>query len=292
MSTHSTCHWRKKLYHFNSRFLLFSQEQQSESLQDLTTIDKEFLGLSAQLSKSLTNLTDNKQKETQDPSNKHRYEQISYTKQISSRLKGGSQSRSRDLKDVAGGGTFARENTYASSYVSHERSKKQNTEHRDQPYKDTHTDRFKELKKIYGSKKDKTVQERVKEKETLNKSELQILDQSGIIQIDLSTIRNEIPPVSDNVSLPPLSAKTERSYNRQRLPSRERSSKNRPEGSRYGQKTRVVPKKWRDDCDCLRCAILKRQYMEGDASYMLWGNYPCRRLVKSRNSEMYYYDSD
>ena len=237
------------------------------------------------MSKSLTNLTDNK-KETQDSSNKHRYERISYSKQITSRLNAGSKSRSRDLKDIAGGGTFARENTYASSYLSQEKNKKQYVEKREQPHKDAHTDKYKELKKIYASRKDKTVPEKIKE--VANKSELQVLEQSGIYQIDLSSIRNEIPPVSDSVNLPPLSAKTERGA-RQRLQSRERSSKRRPEGSR----TKVVTKKWRDDCDCLRCTIIKRQYMEGDASYMLWGNYPCRKIVKSRNSsEMCYYDSD
>ena len=252
------------------------------------------------MSKSLTNLAE--KKDSQESSNTHRYERFSYSKQITSRTNAGSKAKSRDLKDISGGGTFARENTLASSYISQDKDKKQYIEKRDQPHKDAHSEKFKELKKIYGSRKDKEKNEPEKQKEThykselkekshKNSNELQGLEQSGIYQIDLSSIRNEIPPVSDNVSLPPLSAKTERSY-RTRLP-REMSSKNRPEGSRYGQRNKAVSKKWRDDCDCLRCSIIKRQYMEGDASYSLWGKYPCRKLVKSRNSsEMCYYDSD
>ena len=247
------------------------------------------------MSKSLTNLAD--KKDTKEQDNRHRYERFSYSKQISSRRN--AKSRSRDLKDVGGGGTFARENTFASSYISQESHKKQYTEKREQPHKDIHTERFKTLKKIYGIKadkdkkeKDRTEPEKV-EKAAPNKSELQALEQSGIYQIDLSSIRNEIPPVADAVSLPPLSAKTERSYRGGRLHSRERTSVNIQEGSRYGQRTKVVTKKWRDDCDCLRCSIIKRQFMEGDAAYMLWGNYPCRKVLKSRNSsEMCYYDSD
>ena len=304
------------------------QEQQSESLQDLSTLDKDYLGLTASLSKSLTNLTDKRDNKGQD--NKHKYERFSYSKQISSRRN--AKSRSKDLKDTAGGGTLARENTFASSYISQDSHKKQYAEKRDQPHKDVHTERYKELRKIYGSKidkdkkekdktepkekdkteskeKDKTEskerdriepketarkeQEKVKEKAAPNKSELQSLEQSGIYQIDFSSIRNEIPPVADAASLPPLSAKTERSYRGGRQPSRERTSINLPEGSRFGPRTRVVTKKWRDDCDCLRCSIIKRQFMEGDAAYMMWGNYPCRKVLKSRNSsEMYYYDSD
>ena len=296
----------------SSLFICILQEQQSESLQDLSTLDKEYLGLTASLSKSLTNLTD--KKDTKDQDNKHKYERFSYSKQISSRRN--NKSRCKDLKDLAVGGTLARENTYASSYISQDSHKKQYAEKRDQPHKDVHTERYKELRKIYGIKADKYKKEKdrtepkekdrtepkekerkepekMKEKAAPNKSELQALEQSGIYQIDFSSIRNEIPPVADAASLPPLSAKTERSYRGARQPSQERTSINLQEGIKFGPRSRVVTKKWRDDCDCLRCSIIKRQFMEGDPAYMMWGNYPCRRVVKSRNSsEMCYYDSD
>lgn len=132
------------------------QEQQSESLQDLSTLDKEYLGLTASLSKSLTNLTDKKDTKGQD--NKHKYERFSYSKQISSRRN--TKSRSKDLKDLAVGGTFARENTFASSYISQDSHKKHNTEKREQPHKDSHTEKYKELRKIYGIKTDKDKKEK------------------------------------------------------------------------------------------------------------------------------------
>lgn len=144
------------------------QEQQSESLQDLTTLDltsldKDYLGISTQLSKSLTNLAE--KKDSQESSNTHRYERFSYSKQITSRTNTGTKAKSRDLKDIAGGGTFARENTLASSYISLDKDKK-----RDQPHKDAHTEKFKELKKIYSSRKDKEKDEPEKQKETHYKS--------------------------------------------------------------------------------------------------------------------------
>lgn len=149
------------------------REQQSESLQDLTTLDltsldKDYLGISTQLSKSLTNLAE--KKDSQESSNTHRYERFSYSKQITSRTNAGSKAKSRDLKDISGGGTFARENTLASSYISQDKDKKQYIEKRDQPHKDAHSEKFKELKKIYGSRKDKEKNEPEKQKETHYKS--------------------------------------------------------------------------------------------------------------------------
>lgn len=141
-----------------------NSEQQSESLQDLTKLDKEHLGLSAQLSKSLTNLADKKDT-LKDSDNRQRYEHFSYSKQISSRRN--AKPISRDLKDVAGGGNLARENTFASSYVSQDKNKKSYTERREQPHKDNPSDKYKDLKKIYGvkaNKKDKSKTEPEKEK--------------------------------------------------------------------------------------------------------------------------------
>ena len=37
-------------------------------------------------------------------------------------------------------------------------------------------------------------------------------------------------------------------------------------------------RKWKEDCDCLRCAMLRRRWQDGDDSYSLWGQYPCHRL--------------
>lgn len=113
-----------------------------------------------------------------------------------------------------------------------------------------------------------------------NKSELFTLEQSGIYQIDLSNVRNEIPPVPPE-PLPPVSAQTERSY---RARKQIRSSK---------LKKKTIDQKWRDDCDCLRCDIIRRQFAEGDfKSYQNWGNYPCMKLSKSRASSDMFYDSD
>jgi len=113
------------------------------------------------------------------------------------------------------------------------------------------------------------------------KSEFQSLEQSGIYQLDFSSVRNEIPPVSHGQQ-PPSSAHTERGY-------RTRNPRFYSGGLTRG---REIRQKWRDDCDCLRCDIMRRQYLEGDiTSYQNWGNYPCMRLAKSRASS-HYYDSD
>ncbi|ESO87538.1 hypothetical protein LOTGIDRAFT_235027 [Lottia gigantea] len=37
-----------------------------------------------------------------------------------------------------------------------------------------------------------------------------------------------------------------------------------------------VQPKWKDDCDCLRCKMIKRQFKDGDDSYKVWGQYPCQ----------------
>ncbi|XP_035825462.1 uncharacterized protein LOC106011644 [Aplysia californica] len=71
---------------------------------------------------------------------------------------------------------------------------------------------------------------------------------------------------------PPKSSST-LSHVRMRRYSKESSiSDTRSEGN-Y-----LVAKKWKDDCDCLRCQMLRRQYKEGDEQYKLWGQYPCHRV--------------
>ncbi|XP_050403118.1 uncharacterized protein LOC126819231 [Patella vulgata] len=37
-----------------------------------------------------------------------------------------------------------------------------------------------------------------------------------------------------------------------------------------------VKPKWKENCDCMRCKMLKRQFKDGDESYKLWGQYPCQ----------------
>jgi hypothetical protein len=39
-----------------------------------------------------------------------------------------------------------------------------------------------------------------------------------------------------------------------------------------------VARKWKEDCQCLRCQMLKREFKEGDSHYGLWGRYPCHRV--------------
>lgn len=116
---------------------------------------------------------------------------------------------------------------------------------------------------------------------TRKKSELHVLEQSGIYQIDLSNVRNEIPPVAHEPLPPVYSAPAERSYRRTQRP-------------RKNNKKLAVDQKWRDDCDCLRCGIIRRQYTEGDLkSYQNWGNYPCMNLTKClASTDRYCYDSD
>ncbi|KAL8595853.1 hypothetical protein ACOMHN_012271 [Nucella lapillus] len=42
-----------------------------------------------------------------------------------------------------------------------------------------------------------------------------------------------------------------------------------------------VSRKWKEDCQCLRCQMLKRQFREGDSHYTLWGRYPCHNVDPS-----------
>ena len=95
------------------------------------------------------------------------------------------------------------------------------------------------------------------------------------------TYRNALPrrPVKHRddknkltVEEPPKSNST-MSHVRMRRPSKADSiSDTRSEGN-Y-----MLRKKWKDDCECLRCQMLRRQYKDGDDAYSGWGQYPCHRM--------------
>ncbi|KAH3832574.1 hypothetical protein DPMN_105866 [Dreissena polymorpha] len=130
------------------------------------------------------------------------------------------------------------------------------------------------------------------------KSELLLLQKSSIYQIDLSSVRNEIPPVTYEPRPPESykseSARTDRNLSKRRFLELKNGDLAMRDSASGNIKGRVLKKKWRDDCDCLRCDIMRRQYMEGDMhSYKNWGSYPCMKLAKSRpGSESFYYESD
>ena len=42
-----------------------------------------------------------------------------------------------------------------------------------------------------------------------------------------------------------------------------------------------INRKWKENCRCLRCQMLKRQFQEGDSHYGLWGRYPCHYVDPS-----------
>lgn len=246
------------------------QDGQSEPYTSDFATARDLLDLSSLMSKTLENKEQvNKFKtpriveQTNTKENKgqgHRYESITYKKHLLKR-RGADKPRAKEKSIIA----------------QAEKHLKQTVE--------------KELLQTKGEKRDLNETNdsgfpEVGEKRR-GKNEFQSLEQSGIYQLDFSSVRNEIPPVTHGPH-PPTSANTERSYlaRKQAFPgARFHSGGKSRQGRELGQK-------WRDDCDCLRCDIMRRQYMEGDiSSYQNWGNYPCMKLSKSRASS-YYYDSD
>jgi hypothetical protein len=219
------------------------------------------------MSKSLQNLASEESNQKQEniktkADNSQKYESISYKKHLLKRHKTNDTSTSDTNKRSKGApAKFKLEKDSMKELVEKEFVfVKNNTR----------------MSPLISDKQEKT-QDSVKKN---TKSELFVLEQSGIYQIDLSNVRNEIPPVPHD-PLPPVSAQTERSY---RARKQIRSSK---------VKKKVIDQKWRDDCDCLRCDIIRRQFAEGDfKSYQNWGNYPCMKLSKSRASSDMFYDSD
>lgn len=245
-------------------YFLF-QDQHSESFTDLRA-QREYHDLAAALSKSLQSLVQDETGQTEQPKNTksnngHRYENITYKKHLLKRHKG---TEATD-KSKRSKGTYAKN--------KFEKEQFQKSKDREYVFVRNHTQNSPSLRA-----KNEKIDDAYKK---VQKSEFFILEKSGIYQIDLSSVRNEIPPVAHE-PLPPLSAQTERSYR----------SRKQQRSSKYGRK-KVIDKKWRDDCDCLRCDIIRRQFAEGDfESYKNWGNYPCMKLSKSRASSDMFYDSD
>ena len=77
------------------------------------------------------------------------------------------------------------------------------------------------------------------------------------------------------LDVPPKSSST-LSFGRHRRQSKEAGfSDTRSEGNYF------IARKWKENCDCLRCQMLRREYKEGDDHYSLWGQYPCHNLDHS-----------
>lgn len=120
------------------------------------------------------------------------------------------------------------------------------------------------------------------------KSEFPLLQQSGIYQLDLSNVRNEIPPVNYAPRPPRGEATSARTYKSRQYELKGSRQRDTASGNAMG---RLSKQKWRDDCDCLRCTMMRRQYNDGDVNaYKNWGNYPCIKLGKYRPESDY--DSD
>lgn len=211
------------------------------------------------------------QKEESKTKNSHRYESISYKKHLLKRHLGNNATnnskRSKETNAQNKGEKTQIKNALQKEFVYVKNHTKENSDH------------VKELPKITRTKEIEPDQIYPRG----NKSDFHILQQSGIYQLDLSEVRNEIPPVQHEPLPPVSSAQTERGYRSRKL---QRASRH--------IHAKTVEQKWRDDCDCLRCDIIRRQFAEGDmTSYRNWGNYPCMKLSKSRGSnDTFYYDSD
>lgn len=128
---------------------------------------------------------------------------------------------------------------------------------------------------------------------------LQELEKSGIYHIDLSNltgvvhiqkdIQTERMDRSDVMNLQNRSMSTIR----ENSPYTARSSadiKHRLESDKIGRRSRR--KKWKDNCKCMRCEIMKRQFTEGDDHYSKWGIYPCQQFNRKKYFNQYFYDSD
>ncbi|XP_046354744.2 uncharacterized protein LOC124134117 [Haliotis rufescens] len=40
----------------------------------------------------------------------------------------------------------------------------------------------------------------------------------------------------------------------------------------------LAHRKWKENCGCLRCQMIKRHWSEGDSQYKIWGEYPCHHV--------------
>ena len=300
----------------------FLQEQHSESYTDLTNLgthrDNE---LNSDLSRSLQNIVDvpsqQSNRESEKDKSKHRFERISYQKHLSNRTREKS--------------TLERQGTKRQNTMVKENSVLTEVESKKAAINILQKDSLEQIQKRIGNqngningtkqyvyvkdlRKDNSVHiyqnslssittaSTVKRKSQENgshdrpesKSELPLLEQSGMYQLDLSNLRNEIPPVHHDPLTHIGSAHTERGYRRRNSgkQSRKGSSGRRRLLPQVPQ-AKEVEKKWRDGCDCLRCNMMRQQYAEGDEGYKNWGNYPCINVSKSKlRRDMYAYDTD
>ncbi|RUS82037.1 hypothetical protein EGW08_010193 [Elysia chlorotica] len=79
----------------------------------------------------------------------------------------------------------------------------------------------------------------------------------------------------DRLDVPPKSSST-LSFGRHRRQSKQSDfSDTRSEGNYF------MARKWKENCECLRCQMLRREFKEGDEHYSLWGQYPCHNLDHS-----------
>lgn len=118
----------------------------------------------------------------------------------------------------------------------------------------------------------KTISTR-KQQDVYNVKDGQSLEQSGIYQINFNSI-NE----GDNDTVPKENIKNSA------------KSRHALEKDSIGRVSRR--QKWRDNCKCMRCEIMKRQFQEGDMHYSKWGIYPCQQLNRKKYFDHYFYDSD
>ncbi|XP_067664823.1 uncharacterized protein [Haliotis asinina] len=58
--------------------------------------------------------------------------------------------------------------------------------------------------------------------------------------------------------------------------------KRRPHRSNQGSDAQsdgaLAHRKWKENCGCLRCQMIKRYWSEGDSQYKIWGEYPCHHV--------------
>ncbi|CAC5396899.1 unnamed protein product [Mytilus coruscus] len=134
----------------------------------------------------------------------------------------------------------------------------------------------------------KTLLNRKPDKVENEDKEGQPLEQSGIYQFDIT---GEFPTSGDvtqrfskNTIGTILENETLSGHN-------SRQTRCRLENDRIGRRSRR--KKWRDNCKCMRCEIMHRQYEERDDHYTKWGIYPCQQhLARQKYFKQYFYDSD
>ncbi|XP_046582571.1 uncharacterized protein LOC124289941 [Haliotis rubra] len=72
------------------------------------------------------------------------------------------------------------------------------------------------------------------------------------------------------VDIPPLMIKAPVKHKR-----RPRRSEHSSDANSDGA---LAHRKWKENCGCLRCQMIKRYWSEGDSQYKIWGEYPCHHV--------------